>query len=290
MQGPGGVVAFHLEQAHARLHYHGIRSPFSILYHGTCMCPLPGASELLDRRHPNFRDFRSKAVLWQEKPSASLCKTPMNFRAAKLEGSILWRSLWLCDMLHIFHHLACPRNGSNWRLKSVSGMRRNSGRFTAGVFRARALQHLTFHHCIRSDTHARAHTHRLPGCSRLSFPDCFQVACHAFPSVFRFLAWEMCIQSGRFELAYSFCMLTRTRVSKFPSDCWHASHFRFLQIPAHNVVRFVTLELGFQSVRFEFVSCEDWAISRGNWIRVKKSFRLVPGSFQQRFRLVFGHF
>ena len=63
MQGPGGVVAFHLEQAHARLHYHGIRSPFSILYHGTFMCPLPGASELLDRRHPNFRDFRSKAVL-----------------------------------------------------------------------------------------------------------------------------------------------------------------------------------------------------------------------------------
>ena len=63
MQGPGGVVAFHHEQAHARLHYHGIRSPFSILYHGTFMCPLPGASELLDRRHPNFRDFRSKAVL-----------------------------------------------------------------------------------------------------------------------------------------------------------------------------------------------------------------------------------
>ena len=137
------------------------------------MCPLPGASELLDRRHPNFRDFRSKAVLWQEKPSASLCKTPMNFRAAKLEGSILWRSLWLCDMLHIFHHLACPRNGSNWRLKSVSGMRRNSGRFTAGVFRARALQHLTFHHCIRSDTHARAHTHT--GCqAALDF--LFQIA------------------------------------------------------------------------------------------------------------------
>ena len=106
-------------------------------------------------------------------------------------------------------------------------------------------------------TCARAHTHRLPGCSRLAFPHCFQVACHAFPSVFRFLAWEMCIQSGRFELAYSFCMLTRTRVSKFLSDCWHAAHFRFLQIPAHNVVRFVTLELGFQSVRFEFVSCED---------------------------------
>ena len=187
MQGPGGVVAFHLEQAHARLHYHGIRSPFSILYHGTCMCPLPGASELLDRRHPNFRDFRSKAVLWQEKPSASLCKTPMNFRAAKLEGSILWRSLWLCDMLHIFHHLACPRNGSNWRLKSVSGMRRNSGRFTAGVFRARALQHLTFHHCIRSDTHARAHTQAarllstffsrlLSGCLPC-VSKCFQIPC-----------------------------------------------------------------------------------------------------------------
>ena len=78
------------------------------------MCPLPGASELLDRRHPNFRDFRSKAVLWQEKPSASLCKTPMNFRAAKLEGSILWRSLWLCDMLHIFHHVqeTVPIEGS----------------------------------------------------------------------------------------------------------------------------------------------------------------------------------
>ena len=121
--------------------------------------PTAWGSELLDRRHPNFRDFRSKAVLWQEKPSASFCKTPMNFRAAKLEGSILWRSLWLCDMLHIFHHLACPRNGSNWRLKSVSGMRRNSGRFAAGAFRARALQHLSFHHCIRSDTHARTRTH-----------------------------------------------------------------------------------------------------------------------------------
>ena len=88
-------------------------------------------------------------------------------------------------------------------------------------------------------TCAHTHTHRLPGCSRLAFLDCFQVACHAFPSVFRFLAWEMCIQSGRFELAYSSCMLTRTHVSKFLSDCWHAAHFRFLQIPADNVVRFV---------------------------------------------------
>ena len=126
-------------------------------------------------------------------------------------------------------------------------------------FQSKSCNVLTFHHCIRSDTHARTrtHTHRLPGCSRLAFLDCFQVACHAFPSVFRFLAWEMCIQSGRFELAYSSRMLTRTHVSKFLSDCWHAAHFRFLQIPADNVVRFVTLELGFQSVRFEFVSCED---------------------------------
>ena len=205
------------------------------------MCPLPGASELLDRRHPNFRDFRSKAVPWQEKPSASLCKTPMNFRAAKLEGSILWGSLWLSDMLHIFPHLACQRNGSNWRLKSVSGMRRNSGGFTAGAFRARALTASDHFIIVYDQTHMRAHahTHRLPGCSRLAFLDCFQVACHAFPSVFRFLAWEMCIQSGRFELAYSSRMLTRTHVSKFLSDCWHAAHFRFLQIPADNVVRFV---------------------------------------------------
>ena len=137
-------------------------------------------------------------------------------------------------------------------------MRRNSGGFTAGAFRARALPHLIISslYTIRH-TYAHTHTHRLPGCSRLAFLDCFQVACHAFPSVFRFLAWEMCIQSGRFELAYSSRMLTRTHVSKFLSDCWHAAHFRFLQIPADNVVRFVTLELGFQSVRFEFVSCAD---------------------------------
>ena len=152
------------------------------------MCPLPGASELLDRRHPNFRDFRSKAVPWQEKPSASFCKIPMNFRAAKLEGSILWRSLWLCDMLHIFHHLACPRNGSNWRLKSVSGMRRNSGRFAAGAFRARAV---TFWHFIivYDQTHMRAHAHTqaarlLSTCfSRLlsgglpCVSKCFQIPC-----------------------------------------------------------------------------------------------------------------
>ena len=251
------------------------------------MCPLPGASELLDRRHPNFRDFRSKAVLWQEKPSASLCKTPMNFRAAKLEGSILWRSLWLCDMLHIFHHVqeTVPIEGS----KAFQAWQEIQEDLQL-EFSEQELYSIWHFIIVYDQTHMRAHTHRLPGCSRLAFPDCFQVACHAFPSVFRFLAWEMCIQSGRFELAYSFCMLTRTHVSNFVSDCWHAAHFRFLQIPAHNVVRFVTLELGFQSVRFEFVSCEDWAISRGNWIRVKKSFRLVPGSFQQRFRLVFGHF
>ena len=184
------------------------------------MCPLPGASELLDRRHPNFRDFRSKAVLWQEKPSASLCKTPMNFRAAKLEGSILWRSLWLCDM---FAHIS-PSCMSKKRFQLKAQKRfRHEKKFRkiplppAGVFRARALQHLTFHHCIRSDTHARAHTHT--GCQAaldLLFHIAFRLLAIAFPSVFRFLAWEMCIQSGRFELAYSFCMLTRTHCFKVP--------------------------------------------------------------------------
>ena len=85
-----------------RLHCQSSRSSFYMLFHSAFMCPLLGASELLDWRHANIQDFRFKAVVWKEKLSACHCTTRIDLRAAQLEGFFL---LWVCNILHIYIYI-----------------------------------------------------------------------------------------------------------------------------------------------------------------------------------------
>ena len=146
-----------------RFHYHSIRSPFSILYHGTFMCPLPGASELLDRRHPNFRDFGLKQCRTPalKSPAVNLPEfllMPEALLRHQLEP-FLGHARWCNISIYATCHRVTKRQSidpsSFAALKFMGVLKRLAWLF----FPVTALQHLTFHHCIRHDqTHMRTHT------------------------------------------------------------------------------------------------------------------------------------